>query len=254
MFHTVAFSANMTSTNLGGLITPVVDPTVTISGNNLLIPDKFNNLFGAAAFATAASTATNNQLQAPSLREVYFPNLTPSVLGATFAGVPDVYEIFDNPIPLQTNEGLNYYTDARLAAPTGQCGAIVFLSDGKRQPVQGQRVYTMRCTATIQSAVNAWTNGAMTFNQTLPVGNYDVVGMRAEGTGLYAARLVFVGASAVVRPGCPAVAVPGDLDLYEFRNGRLGTWGSFYSLTPPSIDILGGTSSSQVIYLDLVPR
>lgn len=254
MFHTVAFSQNMGSVNLGGLVTPIVDNTVTIQGNNLLIPATYNQLFGAAGFATAASTVTTMQIQAPSLREVFYPNVMPIVLGATFSGLPAVYEAFDNPLPLETNEGLNLYSDALLATPTGQQGAVVFLSDGKRTPVTGQRIYTMKCTAAVQCAVNAWVNGPLTFNQTLPVANYDVVGMRAEGTGLYAARINFIGASAITRPGCPGVSGPSQMDLYDFRMGRVGVWGSFNSLTPPSIDFFGGTSTAQVIYLDLVQR
>lgn len=254
MFHAVAFSANMTSTNLGGFVTPVVDPTVTISGNNLLIPDKLNQLFGVAAFATAAAVSTKAQIQTPSLRETFYPSVSPIVKAATFAGYPAIFDLWDNPIPLETNEGMNFYSDASLAAPAGQYGGVVFLCDGKRAPVQGQRIFTLRATATVQQVVNAWANGAMTFDQTLPVGNYDVVGMRAEATGLYAARLVFVGPSAVVRPGCPGVALPTDMDIHAFRQGRLGVWGSFFSLTPPSIEVFGGTAASQVLYIDLVPR
>ncbi len=253
-FHTVAFSQNMTTTNAGGLVTPVVDNTVTIQGNNLLIPATYNQLYAAAAFATAASTVTTVQIQAPSLREVFYPNIMPVALGATFVGFPDMYEAFDNPLPLETNEGLNVYSDALLAGATGQQGAVVFLSDGPRNPVKGQRIYTMRCTAAVQAAVNAWVNGPLTFNQTLPVANYDVVGMRVEGTGLYAARLNFIGPSAITRPGTPAVAAISNLDLYEFRMGRLGVWGTFNSLTPPSVDFFGGTSTAQVVYLDLVQR
>ena len=254
MFHTVAFSMAITSTNLGGLVTPVVDQTVTISGNNLQVPQQTPQLFGAASFAQASATGSIVQLQSPSLREVFFPSFSPQVEAASFAGYPNLIEMFDNPIPLEVNEGLNWYTDQAIAAPTGSVGGVVFLSDGSRKPVMGQRIYTARCTAAITQAANTWVNGAMTFNQTLPVGNYDVVGMRAEATGLYAARLIFVGPSAIVRPGCPGVAANTDLQQPEFRNGKLGVWGSFYSLTPPSLEVLGATGTTQVVYLDLVPR
>lgn len=253
-FHTVAFSEAMTSTNLGSLVTPIIDPTVTISGDNLLVPDKYNQVFAAAAFATASSTISNVQIQTPSLRETYFPNINPPVLGSTFASARHTFEVFDNPIPLKTNEGLNVYSDASLASPSDQFGALVFLSDGKRAPVMSSQIFTMRCTAAITLSANTWVNGALVFNQTLPVANYDVVGMRAEGTGLRAARLVFVGTSAITRPGVPGVAASTDPDMFEYRMGRLGVWGTFNSLTPPSIDALGITGTTQVIYLDLIQR
>lgn len=254
MFHLVAFSAAESSVNLGGLVTPVVDATVTISGNNLLIPDKVTQIFGAASFAQASSTQTTAQLQSPSLREVFYPNLTPSLLATTFSGIPHINETFDNPIKLETNEGLNYYDDAYIAAPTTHHGCIVLLSDGPRQPIKNTNIYTLRATAALTQVAGTWVSGAMTFGQTLPVGNYDVVGMRVEATGLIAARLVFVGSSAVVRPGCPGLSGLTIMDFVEFRMGRIGTWGSFFSLTPPQLEVLGATGTAQVIYLDLIPR
>lgn len=254
MFHTVAFSQNNTSVNVGGLVTPVVDPTVTINGNNLLVPDKVNQVVAAVAWNTNAGALTKAQLQSPSLREVFFPSLTPLILQATPDSVPFVYECQDTPIPLSTNEGLNYFSNATNATSTGQQGALVFLGDGPIQPIAKSKVFTMRFTTAIQQAVNVWVSGAMTLDQTLPVGNYDVVGMRVEAAGLLAARLIFIGASAVVRPGCPGNASDATNDLYSFRMGRMGVWGSFYSLTPPSLEVLGGTAASQTGYIDLVPR
>lgn len=254
MFHTIAFSQNNTSVNVGTLTTPVVDPTVTINGNNLLVPDKINNLFAAAGFTTAGTAATKGQLQSPSLREMFFPSLTPLPVAATLDTFAHVYELFDNPIPLVTNEGLNYQQNATNSTSSGQSGAIVWLSDGARSQSMKSKIYTMRATASIQQAVNAWTNGALTFDQTLPVGNYDIVGMRAEAAGLLAARLVFIGQSAITRPGCPGNADDTKTDMVEFRYGKLGVWGTFNSLTPPSIDVLGGTASAQTLYIDLVPR
>lgn len=253
-FHTVAFSATVPSVNLGTLVTPVVDNTVTIQGNNLLIPSTYNQLYGAAPFAPASSTVTSVQAQTPSLREMWFPNLTPVTLGATFAGKQHVVEWFDNPIPLETNEGLNIESDALLAAASGAYGSIVFLSDGKRQPISSQRIFTMRVTAAAALTVNTWVNAPVVFDQTLPVADYELVGLRAEGTGLLCARTVFIGASAITRPGVPGVAAATDIDLIEFRGGRMGSWGRFNSLTPPSFDFLGASGTSQVLYLDLIQR
>lgn len=254
MFHTVAFSQAMVTTNVGTLVTPIVDSTVFISGNNLNIPAGVNNLFGAVPFVTTGGAATNVQAQSPSLRETYFPNLTPIEVGATLDQFPTVFELWDNPVPLVVNEGLNIQSDASSAATAGQQGAIVFLCDGPRTPVTKSKIFTMRATTAITLVANTWVNGAITFSQTLPVGKYAVVGMRAEGTGLLAARLVFIGASAVTRPGCPGSASSHTLDVISFRMGRLGNWGIFDSTTPPSIDALGVTGTSQVLYLDLVQQ
>lgn len=254
MFHTVAFSADYVTTNIGGLTTPVVDNTVFISGNNLNIPSGLNNLFGAIPFATTGGASTTAQLQSPSLRETFFPDLNPKPIAATAGTLPTIFELFDNPVPLVVNEGLNYFDDASSAATAGQHGAVVFLSDGSRTPVVKSKIFTMRATATITLVKSTWVNGALTFGQTLPVGKYDVVGLRAEGTGLLAARINFIGPSAVTRPGCPAQATSQVSDVIAFRMGRLGVWGTFDSTTPPSIDCLGVTGTTQVFYFDLVQR
>lgn len=254
MFHTVAFSMALTTTNVGTLVTPVVDPTVTITGNNLLIPDKLNMFFGAIPFTTTGTAPTTAQIQTPSLRETFFPTLSPAIAQATpdvNAFIPDQ---FDSPIQLKTAEGMNYQSDALSTTTAGQQGAIVFLADGKRNPAVNSSIFTIRATAAITQVANSWVNGVLTFGQSLPVGNYDVVGMRVEAAGLLAARLVFVGPSAIVRPGCPGNASGTTRDVIDFRRGRLGVWGTFYSVTPPSLEVLGATGTSQVVYLDLVPR
>lgn len=254
MFHTVAFSATISTTNVSGLVTPVVDNTVFISGNNLNIPNTVSQLFGAAPFLVAGTTPTSAQLQSPSLRETWFPNVTPVQVSATLDTVTTVTEWFDNPVPLVVNEGLNFSSDGAPTSGTTQLGAIVWLSDGARQPVTKAKIFTMRATSTITQVANSWVNGALTFNQTLPVAKYDVVGLRAEATGLLAARINFIGASAVTRPGCPGNATAKTPDTIAFRAGRLGVWGTFDSTTPPSMDVLGATGTSQVYYLDLVMR
>ena len=253
-FHTVAFSETITTASLTGLVTPVIDNTVTINGDNLLVPAATNQLFAAAPFATAGAGPVSAQLQSPSLRQMWFPNATPVQVGATLDANEHVFEVFDNPVNLETNEGLNLSLTTTGQALIGQQGAIVFLCDGARAPVKSSRIFTMRTTAAITLAANSWVNGPLTFDQPLPVSDYDVVGMRAEGTGLLAARLVFVGTSAVTRPGCPGNANATNRDLIEFRLGKLGVWGTFNSLTPPSVDCIGATGTAQTIYLDLVKR
>lgn len=255
MFHTVAYSQSITSSGTFQAINAVADPTVIVQASTqILVPKGFNQFWAAAPFAVANSAGTKAQLQSPSLRQVFFPTLTPRQVGATLDAFPHVHEQFDDPIAFAEAEGLQYFNDGGGDGVTArQTGAIVFLGDGPRKPTSG-KIYTMRATTSITLVAATWTNGAFTFDQTLPVGNYDVVGMRAEGTGLLAARLVFVGPSAIVRPGCLGNASGTTLDLYDFRFGRIGVWGSFYSIVPPSVDCLGATGTSQVFEIDLIPR
>jgi hypothetical protein len=74
--------------------------------------------------------------------------------------------------------------------------------------------------------------------------------MRARGTNLVAARLVFPGGR--WRPGVPAVNGIGDADFEPLRHGMSGVLGSFDSNQPPTLDALGVTDSAQTIFLDLI--
>ena len=65
--HVVAFKKSILSAGTLQAITPVSDATVTIGGNNLYIPEKYNKVL--VAYGLGGSTgATRQQLRAPSLR------------------------------------------------------------------------------------------------------------------------------------------------------------------------------------------
>lgn len=251
-FHLIAYEKSITTAGTLQAITPVPDPTVTINGNHVLVPDKYNQVVGHAGI-TDANALTQAQLQSPSLREMFFPDVRPLVLATTFSNVLANIMFGDNPLPLKTNEGLDFYTDGGGDGTTAQLSyGLVWLADQPLKPVMGP-MFKMRATASIQAAVGAWTNGALTFDQTLPVGKYQIVGMTAQGVGLKAARLVFIGDSAVTRPGCPAVNAVTAQDANQFKKGGIGVYGVFDSTTPPSVDVIGGTGTAQVFEFDLLP-
>ena len=108
----------------------------------------------------------------------------------------------------------------------------------------------MRATAAATLAAGTWVNSALTMTQTLPVGTYAVVGLRAIGANLQAARLSFIGGG--YRPGVPAVNGDGDGDFKPLRFGMSGEFGRFDNNTIPSVDCLGHTDTSQRFYLDLI--
>lgn len=254
MQHLIAFAASVLSSGTFQAITPVPDPTVFINGTLLNVPDKLNQVLAAFALTKANSAGTKAQLQSPSLRAMFFPTIAPLNLATTFEGMVNFFDLGDNPIQLVTNEGLQFFNDGGGNGTTAQdVYGIVILGDSKVAPANG-KIYTMRATAAVALAARTFVNGALTFDQNLPVGNYDIVGMRARGTGLVAARLVFIGASAVSRAGVPAVADAQGNDFSRFRFGNNGVFGTFNSLTPPSVDCLGDTGTAQVFEFDLIPR
>ena len=240
-FTTVAYHKAAVSATLLPL-QPIADQHVTVSGDDLTIPP-LNLLVAALIFGNAPTRA---QLQAPSLRALIQQDIGKMIITETCVGAVHVLlDKTDNPLPLVTSEKLNVLTIHTLDG-----WALIWLADGPVAPVKGD-IRTVKCTVVTHGAADVWTNSALTLGQTLPAGRYQVVGMRAFGTNLLAARLVFIGG--VWRPGVPAGDTIDDPDVPQFQNGNFGVFGEFEFDQPPNIDLLGsGVSAAEEIYLDLI--
>lgn len=247
MLHLGAFYQSIDPAGVLTAINAVQDASITVSGADVRVPLALPYLVGQAALLNDAS-GTRAQIQAPSLRAMANLDVEPLVLAATFGTPPESMIHGDNPIPLAGNESINFYVESNPAAAAAHYG-LVWFGDGAIQPVKGN-IYTVRATSAVQQVAGAWVNGNLTFSQVLPVGTYDIVGMRARSTDGVAARLVFVGAP--WRPGVPMVNAVGDLDPYFARYGSMGIFGRFDSTTPPTVDVLGGVAAAQVFEFDLV--
>jgi hypothetical protein len=170
------------------------------------------------------------------------------VVALVFGSPPEGSFWPDAPLPLAVDEAVNFAIEANPAAAAQQYGTVLF-ADGPQTPVTGE-IFTVRATGATTLAANTWVNGNLTLGQTLPAGRYQVVGMRARGTNLVAARLVF--SEQVARPGVLAVNAIGDQDPYWSRFGRMGVFGEFPNTIPPTVDCLGVTDTTQVFLLDLI--
>lgn len=235
-FHKAAVSATLLP------LAPLADESLTVAGNDLTIPS-LNALVAALVFGDAPTQA---QLRSPSLRRLILEDISKMINTETCVGAQNV--IVDrsaDPLILEASEKLNVYTIHTLDG-----WALVWLADGPITPVHGD-IHTIRATTGHTTAENIWENVALTFDQTLPVGRYQVVGMRAFGTNLLAARLVFIGYG--WRPGVPAGDVISAQDVKLFRKGKFGAFGEFEFDAPPTVDLVGsGVTAAEEIYLDLI--
>ena len=240
-FTTVAFHKAAVSATLLPL-QPIADQHVTVKDNDLTIPE-LNHLVAALIFGNAPTQA---QLRSPSLRRLILEDLGKMLATETCVGAVDVLEDKrDTPLALTVSEKLNVYTIHTLDG-----WALIWLADGVIVPVTGD-IRTIKCTTGHTSAGDIWDNVALTLSQTLPAGRYQVVGMRAFGTNLLAARLVFIGGTWC--PGVPGGDSIDDPDVPQFRNGKFGAFGEFEFDQPPSVDLLGtGVTADEEIYLDLI--
>lgn len=229
-------------------IAAVPDPHVFVSGDDIRVPDPLGNIIGQAALIDDASAA-QARIDSPSLRQISNLDIEPIISGAAvFGSPPEILFHPSSPNPVAVAESLNMLMNSDPAAAEAHYG-IVWLSDGPQIPVQGS-IHTVRATSGNVGAAGTWVNSALVLSQTLPVGRYQIVGMRARSTTGVAMRLVFVGG--LWRPGVPMVNAIADRDLSIFRYGRAGVFGEFDTNQPPTVDILGAAGAAPVILLDII--
>jgi len=244
MMHLIAYELSGSEAALTAL-TPVPDGTLRVSGNDFYVPPKMNNIVWSGALINSAAATLRAQIQSPSLRATLNVDVAPIANGLVWGSPAQIQPYFDAPIPLAETEPLDFYVQNGAAVMNR---GVVCLSDGPVKPVMG-KVYTVRATAAAALVTATWVNSSLTFQQTLPAGNYQVLGCRVFSANGVAARLFFVGSA--FRPGVPVVSAEANFENAWFRYGNMGVWDQFNNVTPPSIDILGVSDSAQVVYLDL---
>jgi len=199
----------------------------------------------------SATLPIQAQLQSPSLRQVANIDIEPVALGLVFGDPSEVAMHPSNPIPLRGDESLNFLVNTDPGGAELHYG-LVWFGDGPQQSVSGD-IFSVRSTLSVTAVANAWINGQLTFGQDLPVGNYDVVGMRVRGAGLVAARLNFIGAA--WRPGVAGAEAINDNMGMHFRYGKMGVWGTFHTNTPPSVELIAAAGAGTfTVILDLIAR
>jgi len=135
---------------------PVPDATVTVNGKLVYVPDKYNQVIFAGSLVSAG-VATQSSLRAPSLREMFYPDLTPLVVGSNFPGPHPAYNIAANPLQLVSNEGLEFYSDGINAGTATKCFGVCVWETLNRPTASG-KIYTMRATGAAGLTMGAWKN------------------------------------------------------------------------------------------------
>lgn len=245
--HTIAFGQAVNPAGAYTQVNAVQDPTINTSGAYAYIPAGVNQLVGAACCISNASAAFA-RFTSPSLRALLDLNIRPVNSGLVPEDPVKMLNMFDTPLPLAVNEGLEFDVKTTPGASVEHYG-VAWLADAALKPTTGA-ILSTHCTAAASLSANKWVNSNLTFDETLPAGNYQVVGLRCESPNGVAARLVFVGGA--WRPGVLCVDDEDALDPWWCRFGGMGVLGQFNNTTPPTIDVLGITDTSQDVWLDLI--
>lgn len=251
MHDTIAYYESVDQGAAYNALTGVADQIHRVVGDDIQIPAM--NQIVAIAGGVESAAAHRARLVAPSLRRRANYQVTPlntAAAGAVEPGSPQaVVDLRRNPLAMIRGEQLNFEALADPVAAQIQWG-VVFLAAGPIEPVAG-KIFTIRATGATALVAGTWTNVTLTFDEDLPAGEYDVVGLRPQSAGLIAARLVFIGGEA--RPGALGVDAQADIQDDMFRRGGLGVWGHFKDDEPPTVDCLAiSADATQEFYFDLV--
>jgi len=243
-FTLAAFRQATTAAVTLSPIDALADPHIRVSGKDIWVPEALPMLAGYMALG---ATLTLGRLESPTLRALVPINVIPINASTEPLSPPACVLQPKTPKAIGGGEALNFIaTDT--AADEIKC--LVWFCDGPITPVTGE-IFTVRAVATGTLTANAWTNLAITFDQALPKGRYQVVGMAAMSAGLVAARLVAPGYA--WRPGCIGCDAVSDIPASEMRMGNMGVWCEFDHDLPPTVDFLSiSADTNPVVWLDLI--
>ena len=251
VFTTLAYSESLATTAAYQKIAAVPDNSIKVAGDSIYISE-YNRLVGG--MACIQTNALSARFTSPSLRRVAPVHIQPITL-ALIPGANLAYDIdIAKSIVLEIDEQLEveFYGTAVAAA---QVSIAVWLSDSEIKPVTGE-IFSVMATTTITLAAGVFASGSLTFDEDLPVGSYDVVGMDVVSATSVIARLIPIGGKN--RPGVPCRQLSSGVDPKGiFRNGNMGIFCTFPHNNVPNIEVLcsaaTGAQTMNVI-LDLIKK
>lgn len=255
--------------NIAGL----ADGHVTVQLNNVIVPAQCSKILAAfvESQATAGSLTNQVQIRSPKLLSegiVELSNWNANGAVVAAAQIPDnnppINDFKESPIDLQPGEALQAFSGVDVAAVAENILCAIILTDGNWACPPGPiRPYIFDGQAA--AVANAWTQTALVPRQALRAGSYAVVGMKAVGTTMSLARLVF--GNQGPRPGVVATnsavgagGVGSFSDSVDpmhglFRKGNMGVFGVFDHLNPPQAEIFCSVADAAItehFALDLI--
>ena len=244
MHHTSAFHLNATTQALAN-VPPVTDDVLAITNSHYQL-NRDLDLVYAATFGAAITRA---RLSSPSFRQVTLPELLPYG-GSVLPGSPPLIADYRaNPLRVKALEELGLDLSFTAGVADDVYG-VIGLSGGF-EPMPRGDVFTLRGTATTTLTVASWSTLSVTWADTLPAGQYAVVGLVGQSANAIAARLIFDGQSE--RPGSVSVNALTDQIPDMNVKGGLGVWGRFRSTAMPQVQILSDVAdTSETILMDIV--
>lgn len=245
-FHTLAFRQSVTNGTTNTAIAGVQDGIIGKSASGAFLLQEALPIRLGYAGGVNASRA---RIDTPNVRQVGLPYIAPISTGITVPTPPNLADFGEyGPSPSEADELSVQSTHTDAGA---QIQFALLWVKRQRKPWHIGDKYRIRGTATITGVVGSWASGAITLDQNLPAGIYEIQGMDLFGTNLLAGRLIFTGGG--LRPGCLARNAVASIPHPAFTDGRLGAYGQFDTVSIPQLEIyVEAACTAQEVYFDIV--
>lgn len=245
MFHTVAYIAATTATaDIDGAA--VTDSVETIQ-NGHIVPQTDKQILYTYA---GCVTLLRARLNSPTLRQLSPPFVRPIDNAASPTSRSPVADYRANPLTIRAFEELQFQATNSAAGPT-DCYGIIGLARGGITPAPQGQIITMRGTGTSTLVAKNWTQVAITWADTLPAGQYAIVGLSGFSATAVAARLICQ--DQVERPGAIIGATDVIIPNPMFLKGGLGIWGYMSANRMPNVEFLAtAADTAESVYMDFV--
>jgi hypothetical protein len=195
-------------------------------------------------------TGQRCQIQAPSLRTKPYPDFVPVNVGAgLFESPVRGVDLMRYPIPLAYTEEVDAFA---TVGTTHVVYTVVGFSDGAVPSFSSQGMFTVHATSTTTLTAGAFTTVALTLDQSLPAGVYNLVGARVYSATAVMFQVVPVGGTGW-RPGGIGIQAYDGLTPDGQRYGGWGIWMTFQQNVLPSLNLFAtAADTAQEAWLDLV--
>jgi hypothetical protein len=257
MFHIGAFAQDVDLAAADTDIDALQDTSLFTSGDTIRVPVEYPYLWWASAGIGSGGTSLA-RLESPTLRETSRIQFS-EINGLADADVEPtsptpILNFINNPVKLTGDEQLKFTANSNTSAAAFQWCVVAF-GGSKMSPISSGNIIQAHFEWNNTATARQWTAGEVTFQDTLPYGTYQLIGMRVVSTTGVAARIIPIGVAQSSRPGIMMVDTLSEVGTGDtFRNGNAGLFSTFNSTTPVQLEVLcdAADASSTTGVFDLI--
>ena len=244
MYHTVALTANTFGQTNYDMI-PVTDAWIGIQ-NSHFFPQEPLRLYGGWMGGVNLTKVT---LVTPRSRQVVPPVLYPIQGTVTPPDRPHVWDRRTNPFTINAIEEISVQANIGGAANAINT-AIMFMGESL-DPVPTGDIYALHGVSATAAVANTWTQVTVSWDQTIPAGNYAVIGSQHQSTNAIAHRFYFRNKN--LRPGMLSITALTNIGEPSYYFGGWGQLGQFNTTAYPFIEVYcNGADASHDIVMNMV--